>query len=180
MDMLTWLTFLKDFNGVSFFLNDQWLTSEHLNLYTDAAAPKGFGAVFGASWCYGAWPESWTSYHISVLEFYPIVLSVLLWSQYMKNQRITFYTDNEALVHVINKASCKDKLLMIFVRKLVLICLEHNILFRAQHVPGVKNNLADSLSRLQIQRFKSLAPTFVHPSPTVIPLHLQPQNWQIS
>ena len=44
-----------------------------------------------------------------------------------------FFTDNEAVVHAINKQSCKDKRLMYFVRKLVLMCLENNIIFRAKH-----------------------------------------------
>ena len=43
---------------------------------------------------------------------------------------------------------------MVFVRRLVLACLKFNILFRARHVPGVKNILADSLSRLQVSKFK--------------------------
>ena len=42
-------------------------------------------------------------------------------------------------------------------RKLVLSCLRHNILFRAVHIPGI-NNLADSLSRLQVEKFQALAP----------------------
>ena len=33
---------------------------------------------------------------------------------------------------------------------MVLICLTHNILFKAKHIPGVQNKLADSLSRLQV------------------------------
>ena len=63
-----------------------------------------------------------------------------------------------ALVHVINKQSCKDKLLMVFVRQMVLLCLKFNILFKAKHIPGVKNNLADTLSRLQVQKIRQLAP----------------------
>ena len=47
---------------------------------------------------------------------------------------------------------------MFFVRKLVLICLEYNIVCKAKHIAGVKNRLADSLSRLQVQYFKQLAP----------------------
>ena len=39
---------------------------------------------------------------------------------------------------------------MIFVCRLVLACSKFNILFRARHVPGVKNILADSLSRLEV------------------------------
>ena len=160
-------------------MHEGWLTSSTLPLYTDASGALGFGAAFGDQWCYGEWPESWKSYNIAVLEFYPIVLSVLLWGHRMKNKGVLFFTNNEALVHVINKISCWDPLLMSFVRKLVLSCLKHNILFRARHVPGIHNNLADSLSRLQIQRFQQLTPAHMHPTPTVVPLPMQPQNWRM-
>ena len=71
----------------------------------------------------------------------------------MQNRCIQFLTDNEALVYVINKQSCKDKNLMFFVRKLVLVCLQNNILFTAKHVRGVYNTLADSITRGYIQAF---------------------------
>ena len=85
----------------------------------------------------------------------------------------------EALVHVINKQSCKDKPLMRFVKKLVSICLQHNIVFKAKHIPGIYNHLADSLSRLQVLTFRRLAPAHMDQCPTEIPLYLQPQNWQL-
>lgn len=97
----------------------------------------------------------------------------------MRNQRITFFTDNEALVHVINKNRGRDKLLMSFVRRRVLVCLQNNILFRARHVPGIKNDLADPLSRLQIQRFRRLAPAHMQLSPVPIPTVLQPEHWRM-
>ena len=97
----------------------------------------------------------------------------------MRNQSILFFTDNEALVHVINKQSCRDKTLMVFVRKLVSICLDNNILFRAKHIPGTHYTLADCLSRLQVQTFQKLAPASMNPFPTDILLHLQPQSWPI-
>ena len=95
----------------------------------------------------------------------------------MRNCCILFLTDNEALVYVINKQYCKNKRLMFFVRKLVLICLQNNILFKAKHVQGVHNTLADSLSRLQVETFKRLAPGHTEQEPTDVPQHLQPQNW---
>ena len=82
-------------------------------------------------------------------------------------------------MHVINKQSCRDKELMFFLRTLVLACLSHNIVFKAKHIPGVRNKLADSLSRLQLQTFHQLAPAYMHPSHTEITLHLQPLNWQM-
>ena len=178
-DLFTWQQFFKDYNGKSFFLNEQWEDSESLQLFTDAAGAHGFGAVFGAHWCYGEWPKTWIGLNIAILEFYPIVLSLILWGGHIRNKRITFFTDNEALVHVINKSTCKDKYLLTFVRKLVLVCLRQNILFKAQHIPGFKNVLPDALSRLQISRFKALAPACMDSAPTIIPSHLLPVNWHL-
>ena len=113
--------------GAHFFVTDQWTNSHQLELYTDASGALGYGAVFGRHWCYGQWPYSWCCLNIAFLELYPIVLSLHLWGHDMQNQRILFFTDNEALVHVINKQSCRDKNLTFLVRKLVLVCLDKNI-----------------------------------------------------
>ena len=83
----------------------------------------------------------------------------------MRNRCILFFTDNESLVHVINKQSSKGKSLMFFKQI-------------KKHIAGVKNRLADSLSRLQVQSFKQLAPAHMDKLPTEISLHLQPQSWQ--
>ena len=178
-DLRVWLSFLSSFNGISFFLDETWCNSNKLNLFTDASGSIGFGAIFGREWCYGRWPTQWLHRNIAILEFYPIVLSLCLWGNKMQNHSILFFTDNEALVHVINKKSCQDKSVMFFVRKLVLVCLKNNILFKAKHIPGVHNTLADCLSRFQVQTFKQLAPANMNRFPTDIPLHLQPQSWPI-
>ena len=69
---------------------------------------------------------------------------------------------------------------MIFARKLVLVCLKHNILFKAKHISGFKNTLADAVSRLEVERFKKLAPVYMDPMATAIPSHLPPANWHLS
>ena len=58
---------------------------------------------------------------------------------------------------------------MSFVRRLLLVCSQNNILFLARHVPGIKNDLADSLSRLQIHRFQCLAPAHLQLAPGTYP-----------
>ena len=178
-DLRVWQEFLCSFNGKSLFLDDHWSNNHKLNLFTDASGSIGFGAIFGSDWCYGKWPDEWRRYNIAILEFYPIVLSLCLWGHNMRNQCILFLTDNEALVSVINKQTSKDSDLMTFVRKLVLVCLQNNILFRAKHIAGCRNTLADSLSRFQIQKFFQLAPAHMHRFPTHIPSHLQPGSWPI-
>jgi len=64
--------------GKSFSLEDNWLSSPKLNLFTDASGALGFGAVFGSHWCYGEWPINLKFQNIAILEFYLIVLSLYL------------------------------------------------------------------------------------------------------
>ena len=54
--------------------------------------------IFGSEWFFGPWPDDWKQLNITILEFYPIVLSVLLFGDKMCNQCITLFTDNAALV----------------------------------------------------------------------------------
>jgi hypothetical protein len=43
-------------------------------------------------------------------------------------------------------------------RKLVLLSLNFNILYKSEHIPGKKNVLSDALSHLQIQKFLHMIP----------------------
>ncbi|VDI48745.1 Hypothetical predicted protein [Mytilus galloprovincialis] len=63
-----------------------------------------------------------------------------------------------ALVSIINKRTAKSKRVMAFIRPLVLFTMQHNIQFKAQHIDGFKNEIADSISRFQLNRFRELAP----------------------
>ena len=93
-DLKVWMRFLAGFNGRAFFLDDLWVTSTTLELFTDAAGSKGYGAVFGRKWFYGSWPESWSSLNITFLEFFPIVLALHIWGSTMANKCVCFVTDN--------------------------------------------------------------------------------------
>ena len=53
-----WIQFLAGFNGRTFFLDNLWVTSTTLELFTNTAGSKGYGAVFTRKWFYGSWPES--------------------------------------------------------------------------------------------------------------------------
>ena len=48
--------------------------------------------------------------------------------------------------------------IMQLVRAMVMQCLKFNIIFKAVHIPGINNNIADALSRFQMGRFRALAP----------------------
>lgn len=68
---------------------------------------------------------------------------------------------------------------LFFMRKLVLICLQFNMLFKAKHVRGINNGPADSLSRLQIRRFQQMAPSYMDNMRREIPISLRPHNWHL-
>ena len=57
-----------------------------------------------------------------------------------------------------DKECCKDKSLMVLVRKLVTIYLYYNIVFNDKHIPGVRKKRANSLSRSQVHTFTQLPP----------------------
>ena len=177
-DLETWDTFLTQFNGKAFFLDPKCLTSHTLHLYTDAAQSLGFGAVLQEQWFYGAWPDEWKLFDITFLELFPIVLALHLWGHLLANKRIVFHTDNMALVFILNKFSSKDPTVMKLVRPLALVCLKDNIMFTAEHIPGTENILADTLSRLNLQKFHLVAPHMC-PHPVQIPSHLRPSGWRL-
>ena len=174
-DLRIWQTFLDSFSGKFFFLAEGWSSSYSLCFYTAAAQSKGYGLIFGKQWAYGRWPESWTEYNISFLEFFPIVSGLGIWSYELKNRRELFFTDNESTVYVINKQTTKDPELLRLLRALVPTCLKNNILFRARHIRGTKNIPADHLSRLHIERFKALTPG-MNPVPAPLPTHFLPST----
>ena len=178
-DLHIWEIFFQYFNGKSFFLEEAWATSCQLRFYTDAAKSQGYGIIFGRHWAYGEWPNDWKANRdISFLEFFPIVVGLSMWCHILRNKRVLFMTDNESVVHVINKQTSRDTYLLSLIRKRVLICLRNNILFRAKHIPGIKNGLADSLSRLQVSKFKSMSQGMDR-VPTPLPRHLRPEVWEI-
>ena len=57
---------------------------------------------------------------------------------------------------------------MVLVRRFVIACMRQNILIHAEHIPGIYNVVPDLLSRLQIDKFRELAPN-VDPEHTPLP-----------
>lgn len=177
-DIRMWLYFLENFNGVRLIHDKEWISNHNINLYTDSSGNSslGCGAYCNGSWCFWQWPTDWeeeTFKEMSFLELVPILLSISLWGQKLfKNKKIIMHTDNQALVSIINKQTSKSKRVMMLVRKMVLLLLENNIMFKAQHIYGKVNNIADALSRKQFQKFRTLAPN-ADQDPEPIPIEFQ-------
>lgn len=161
-DLEMWLCFLDQFNGVSSMLDKQWLFNSDINLFTDASGSWGFAAYFDGRFIHSPWgphfAEERQSNNISFLELFPICVAMEVWGEELRSKKIIFHCDNLGIVEVLNKQTAKCTRIMSLLRALVLQCLRHNIIFRAEHVPGKRNSIADALSRFQMTRFRQLAP----------------------
>ena len=182
-DLTTWLTFLENFNGTVLFPESEWLSSRTLHCYTDSSG-VGYGLVFGSKWLYGPFHKEWAvkDKNIVFLECYPIILLFELFGPQLRNKKIMLHTDNNALVSIINTQTSKHANTMCLIRKMVLLALEYNILFKAKHVVGKLNTLADPLSRLQLQVFREEAKRLgrtMDELPQTVPEHLLPQNYEL-
>lgn len=95
---------------------------------------------------------------ITFLELVPIVLSLMVWGSLLHNKKLILFIDNIALVHILNKQSSRSERVMSLVRPLMLVALKYNIQFKANHIPGKLNQIADSISRKKWDTFRSQAP----------------------
>lgn len=177
-DLNTWQEFLISHNGKSFFLPTSELSSQSLNLYTDASS-LACAAVFGRFWFSIPFPQSWKTKNIAFLELFPIFVALNVFGSQLKNSRVCFHTDNEAISIILNKQTSRDREIMQLVRPFVLFCMNYNIRFRSQHIPGKLNVLPDRLSRSLQVSHAFLEAHGMSREPTHIPKQFLPQNWQL-
>ena len=163
-DIRVWLQFLDSFNGCSYYNMGEWQTDDSITLFTDSAGGSdlGCGAIYQTHWAFMSWPREWVKKpfmkNVTFLELVPIVLAFHIWASKLKDKKIILNTDNQGLVPILNKKTCKSKKVMYLVRSLVLLTMTYNIQFKAVHFPGKLNQIADSISRQQWSRFRRLCP----------------------
>ena len=87
----------------------------------------------------------------------------------MANRCTVFYTNNAAVVDIINQQTSKHQLVMCLVHDLVLTSLQFNIFFRARHIPDVHKLGVDYISRFQIYNSSKF-----RPKPTMCQQHSAP------
>ncbi|VDI72592.1 Hypothetical predicted protein [Mytilus galloprovincialis] len=145
-DLRFWYSFLVNWNGINMFYDSDYTSVRDIELYTDAASTIGYGGYFKGKWFCSPWPDDLNSpcekkFSMAFLELYPIVVAAILWGHSWTTKRILFRCDNEATVHIVNKGRSRCLLIMKLMRTLTLYACINNFCFRAEHVPGVQNNI---------------------------------------
>ncbi len=172
-DLKLWITFLRNWNGITFFYDDFLSQPCDISLFTDAAPSTGFGGFYRGRWFASTWPPELSNSSQNVestalCELYPIVVAAYLWGSEWSTKNILFHCDNSATVHCINKGRSNAPKIMPFLRRLIWISACHQFVIKAEHIPGHQNETADALSRFLFQKFRILAPN-ADPNPTPVP-----------
>ena len=113
---------------------------------------------------------------INFRELLAITIALSTWAQHLPRCKILFRCDNEAVVQILNTGVSRNPQMMHLIRTIFYIGACHDFECKAVHIPSEHNSIhvADSLSRLQWQRFRLLAPhADVHP---VLPILM---DWRL-
>ena len=159
-DLAWWLKFLPIWNGVSIFYEEHWENNIDLHLWTDASN-IGFGAYFQGAWVAQKYSGRFTAFlenHINWREMYALVSAAATWGHKLAGKRVLFHCDNLVTVSCIQSGKSKDSNMMRLIRSLFLICGVNNFECNSIYVAGMENDITDSLSRLDLCRFRALAP----------------------
>ncbi|KAI2650053.1 Pro-Pol polyprotein [Labeo rohita] len=107
-ELSLWISFLKQWNGLSFFYSNLISSPIDIPLYIDAAPSVGFGGFFRGRWFASTWPPQLALLpqqlsSSALFELYPLVAAASLWGKEWSATSIIVHCDNEATVHCINK-----------------------------------------------------------------------------
>lgn len=161
LDIKMWALFLEQWNGISFFLDENETEAAEFQFFTDAT-PTGYGGYFNGKWFSGRFEENLvptgTKSSMALFELYPVVVAAVLWGHLWCRRKIVVNCDNAATVDIINRGRSKVPFIMKFVRKLIWLEAKHSFVIKARHILGVSNSISDSISRFKFQKFRRLAP----------------------
>ena len=134
--------------------------ADEIEFYMDASKnfELGFGRYCEKSWMYGIWGPVVADLDPSIqyLELYAQTAGILAWISRFKNRRVVIFCDNQSVVHMINNTSSSCPNCKVLIRIIVLYSLIYNVRIFAKYVESLKNEIADSLSCLQFNRFYEL------------------------
>ena len=97
-----------------------------------------------------------------------MIMVAAVWGHEWSGRSVCIQCDNAAVVAIVNSGMSRDQDAMHRMRCLAFIMAKFNFLLVTSHIRGIKNDLADALSRGNVHYFHSNYPQ-AKAAPTVIP-----------
>ena len=141
-DLNWWVNHAQNYNGVSLINPIPYCT-----ITTDAST-KGWGGVCNIHKTQGMWNHAQKLHHINYLELLAIKLAIKDLLQQVENKCILIESDSwTALSYIKKKGGTKSMEMTILASEIWESAVAKNNILQVQHIPGVLNTEADSLSR---------------------------------
>jgi hypothetical protein len=171
-DINWWRTFLQSWSGTSMMVDTE---KPALQVFTDACE-GGLGVVAGDDWTFipvddnlrsMATIDGTAARSMPFLEASALVLAALTFGQRWSGRVVEFMCDCQPVVAAFNSwnRTSRSPLVMAAIRSLVLLSAQHSFDFRVSFLPGVRNGMADAVSRGQDAALRELLPSAA-PQPT--------------
>ena len=146
-----WVENIASHNGrsISDILGfDTW----HYEIYSDASTLGWGAALFQNSQLLqrtgGRWSAREKNQHINYLELKAIHFALLAFKGSIQNCKVRLNCDNTTAISYINKfGGCRNVALNYLSRQIWLWCIYNKVSINAVHIPGLDNQVADSMSR---------------------------------
>ena len=92
-------------------------------MYADTSAEIGFGAFIEGRGTNGRWPLAIRCMKLSIafLDFFPNMLAPSLWGSVLHHKRVVFWSDNQAVVAIINRQTSRCPQIMKLVSNRMLV-----------------------------------------------------------
>ena len=133
-DLQWWVNFLKIFNGKALMLSKAPICDVESD-----ACNTGCGFTFNNDWGYIQWatdcPEL-TTLHINYKETLAAIFAAIRWAPHWANQRVCFHVDNQTARAILNKGTCRNKTVMMYLRQLFWLSAIYNFKIQAIYLPG--------------------------------------------
>jgi hypothetical protein len=145
-DIVWWHCFLQDFNGVAAFMDNTPITT----VYSDACLRAG-GAFYNGDFFYTVWEEDYPEIAdlcINYKETMIAVLAIMRWGHLFQNKYVFLYSDNQCAVSVLSKCSCKNNVLMKYMRDMFWVSSKYNFVVKVFYMQGCLQTIPDAISRL--------------------------------
>ena len=156
---------------------DQATDARNFCFYTDASSWVGFGGIFNNQWIVGGWGSQFVESQepsIAFLELFALTAGVPTWGHYIQNTKVIIHCDNQSVVGMVINLTSKCKKCMKLIRLITLNSILYKQRIVVHYLKSESNRLADSLSRLDFDRFWRNAPVTMSQVPDQIPDDLWP------